>query len=327
MSNNNNNNNNSGKKMLPRLSRRSLLSGLGNAALLSLASCVTGSFRILRLNGASDYDEYHSDEDLRKINFAYLNAADLRGNNDNIFKSVEMEEVLRRAEFLAKQMLKEKVDILCLSEVDYEDSIKTGCLNQPEIIAAFMGAPYNYVLFDEYMKSTVWTTGNAVISKFPMKAMHRHLYGETVHGEKGYYLDRVVHSYKDFIHAGIKIGRRELDAIVSHLSHVFPDLKMNEVSEILEYTTKLYRQNPDRFIIASGDCNDAHDSPPVKKLLSNGILHPPANFGLKTYPSDKPKDDLDHILTTENLRLNNYRTFDFPYSDHLGLICEMEFLE
>ncbi len=296
--------------------------------MLGLASCVTGPFRILRLNGASDYDENHSNEDLRKINFAYLNAADLRGNNGNIFESVEKEEVLRRAEYLAKQMLQEKVDILCLSEVDYDDSIKTGCLNQPEVIAGFMGTPYDYVLFDEFMKSALWTTGNAVISRFPMKGIHRHLYGEKVHGEDGYYLDRVVHTYKDFIHIGIKTGRRKLDVIVNHLSHAFPGLRREETEEVMEYVTRLYRRKPERYIITPGDYNDTHDSPPIKVMLSNGILQAPANFGLKTFRggNSEPIEDIDHILATANIRLNHYRTFDFPYSDHLGLICELEFL-
>ena len=75
-----------------------------------------------------------------------------------------------------------------------------------------------------------------------------------------------------------------------------------------------------------GDYNDAHDSQ-IMKLFLQEVLHPPAeNFGLNTYQNGNLSADIDHVLATSNIA-NDYHTFNFPWSDHLGLLCELEFLE
>ena len=87
--------------------------------------------------------------------------------------------------------------------------LRRNCKNRrigsPKIIAEFMGQPYNYVMFDQYLKSPLWTTGNAMISRFPMRTIYRHLYKETL------ILDLTI--FKDFIHGEIKVGKRELEVL------------------------------------------------------------------------------------------------------------------
>ncbi|RME54506.1 hypothetical protein D6777_03585 [Candidatus Woesearchaeota archaeon] len=287
---------------------------------LALSGC-TGIFSLRTYNNSCSYDNYSSTEDIRKINFAYLNAADLRGNTDNIWAIISRDKALFRAKYLAKIMHDNDIDVLCLSEVDYKGTAKTGGLNQPETIAKALGHPYNYAVFDQYFKSAAWTTGNAVISRHPMKALHRHIFG-TRYGIFG----RLRHVFKDFIHVSIKVGKRRLDTIVNHFDDSFIDIRMEEVKDLMDYVSRLYYSDPERYIVSPGDYNSRHSSKPIRKILSYNILHaPPKNFGMYTYQAHKPVKDIDHIFATENLSITNYRTFHYPYSDHLGLMCTLEF--
>ncbi|MDO8511321.1 MAG: endonuclease/exonuclease/phosphatase family protein [Nanoarchaeota archaeon] len=289
---------------------------------LSLTSCL-GIFEVVHLNGAPRYEEAASQEDIRKINFVHLNAADLRGNTPFLFESISAAEAHRHARWLADSLLKENVDIISLNEVDYAGTVKTGGLDQPKLIAEYMNTPYDYVVFDQYMKLPLWITGNAVISRFPMRAVHRHLYGDKNDADS-----RIGHLFKDFIHTEIRIGNKKLDLITTHLDDGSEDnsTRKGEAQEIAGYITELKEKNPNSYIVAAGDYNDSHDSETMKIILSSG-LYPPKNFGLKTYQNGDPTQDLDHIVASPNIRIHDYRTFAFPWSDHVGLICELEFLE
>lgn len=292
---------------------------------LSLTSCL-GSFEVVHLNNAPAYEEVISQEDIRKINFVHLNAADLRGNTPFLFEFISEEEARYHAKWLADFLRRNKIDIVEFNELDYAGTLKTGGLDQPLLITQYWGHPYNYVVFDQYMKSPLWTTGNAVVSRFPAKAMYRHLYGADCRN-----LDtRLGHLFKDFIHTEIKAGNKTVDIITTHLDEETGDYnfrRIEEAQELANYVRELLQNNPNRYIVAAGDFNDSYDSETMKIILSSGLYPPVENFGLKTYQNGNPTDDLDHILASPNIKIHNYRTFQFPWSDHLGLMCELEFVE
>jgi len=310
------------------LTRRKFLAALGTASILSLTSCTVGQFQVMHLNNAPRYENVASDEDIKGVTFAHLNAADLRGNTLNLFKIISREEALYRAKWSAEFFRRNEFGIISLNEVDYAGTTKTGGLDQPKVIADFMGSPYNYVVFDEYLKTSSWITGNGVIAGFPVKAVHRHLYGDS---DCNFFDSRFEHFFKDFIHVSIKVGKRELQVITTHLDDgegEYEFRKKEEVKELADYIRNFSQENPQSYIIVAGDFNASHDSKIMKILLRDGILHPAAeNFGLKTHQNGNPTQDLDHILATSNIKIHNYRTFHFPWSDHLGLRCELEFLE
>ena len=300
-----------------------LLKGALLGLSLSFTAC-TGQFQVVRLNNAPEYNVVESQENLRKITIAHLNATDLRGNTANIFEYISKEEALAHAKWLADFFVKEKVDIITLNEVDYAGTAKTGGLDQPKIIAEFMGPPYNYVMFDQYLKSPLWTTGNAMISRFPMRTIYRHLY-------EGDLDSRLGQMFKDFIHGEIKVGKRELEVITLHFDDekgLYDFRRKEQAQELHQYVMNYHHQHPNSFIVVPGDYNDAHDSQIMRTILAGGVLHPPAeNFGLKTYQNGNLYTDIDHVLATRNIAINDYHTFNFPWSDHLGVLCELEFLE
>jgi len=301
--------------------RRNLLSGLLS---LGLTSCL-GSFEIVHLNDASVYERAASQEDVQKINFAHLNAADLRGNTPNLFEIISEEEARYHAQWLANFLQRNQIDIVDFNELDYVGTLKTGGLDQPLLIAEYLGPPYNYVVFDQYLKSPLWTTGNSIISNRPTKLVHRHLYGE----EKCALDGRLEHLFKDFIHVKVRVGQKELDVISTHLDNEGGDYKFRrkeEAQELAHYVREFIEKNPQSYIVVAGDLNDGYDSETMKIILSSGLQPPAENFGLKTHQNGNPTNDLDHILGY-NVTIRNYRTFVFPWSDHLGLMCELEFLK
>ncbi len=293
---------------------------------IGLTSCL-GNFEVIHLNNALPYyqavQETMPDEEVKMIHFAHLNAADLRGNTPFLFEFISKQEAREHAKSLADFMLKEKIDLISLNEVDYAGTVKTGGFDQPKLIAEYLGSPYDYVVFDQYMKSPLWTTGNGAVSLFPMRAVHRHLYGDDPHKPD----TRLDYMFKDFIHTEIAVGNKKIDLISTHFDDSSYDFRRKEEAiELADYVRELNQKQPERYILVAGDFNDRHDSETLKIILSSG-LYPPQNFGLKTYQNGDPSEDIDHIVASSNIRIDNYRTFAYPWSDHLGLMCELEFLE
>jgi endonuclease/exonuclease/phosphatase family metal-dependent hydrolase len=48
------------------------------------------------------------------------------------------------------------------------------------------------------------------------------------------------------------------------------------------------------------------------------------DFELKTFPSWRPRRNLDHILVSEKLRILEARVLNYPLSDHLPLSMRVE---
>ena len=102
--------------------RRNILSGLLS---LGLTSCL-GSFEVHHLNNTLPYEKVTSQEEITKINFVHLNAADLRGNTPFLFEHISEEESRYRAKWLAEYWRGEGVDIASINEIDYAGTTKTG---------------------------------------------------------------------------------------------------------------------------------------------------------------------------------------------------------
>ena len=116
-----------------------------------------------------------------------------------------------------------------------------------------MVVPYDYVVFDQYMKSPLWTTGNAMISRFPIKAVHRHLYGNDDCLD-----NRLDHFFKDFIHVELKVGGRKLQVFYVHLDdgeREYEFSKKEEIRELITYLREFVEKEPQSYIVAAGDFN------------------------------------------------------------------------
>lgn len=301
------------KKSLPLLS-------------LALTSCMAGELKVVRLNQAPTYQEVNSDEGVEEMSFAVYNVADFRGDNQNLFTLSPREETLRRIKVTGDYFRQEGIDLIGLIEVDSKETLKTGFLDQQLELAKVMGEPHNYVVVDEFLESHIplipWTTGNAMISKYPLRIVHRHFYGED-----DAFDTRIGHLYKDFIHVIVKVGEKELNVLLTHLDdEENPVRRKKELKDLGDYvTSKIIEKNPSAHIALMMDANSSKDSKEMQKFLSQGIFYPPqGNFGVPTYRADDPVEDLSHVLV-RNLVIKDYLRFCLKdkdgedISDHCGI--------
>ncbi len=296
------------------------------AGLVSLTSCTPGEFKVVRLNNAPTYDEVTSQEDIREVPFAYWNAADLRGDTPNLFEFISAATSQQRADSVGTYFREQGLGIIGLGEVDYDDTAKTGFRDQAIDIAAAMNSPYDYVVVDQYMVSRLfpWTTGNGMVLQYPAKVVHRHLFGEDEPFDS-----RLGHLFKDFIHVKIKVGKRELDVILSHLDdedNLTFSRRRDELEKILAYAAKVKQENEHAYIAFMADANAVQDSSEMRRVLTHGLFHPPErNYGIPTHRSHNPTMGISHVFVTQNMEIQDYDRFcpqdnkGEYISDHCGV--------
>lgn len=84
----------------------------------------------------------------------------------------------------------------------------------------------------------------------------------------------------------------------------------------LGYIRELAARYP--YLVLMGDFNCDSRSRALQDLVANTRLRG-LDCELKTFPSWRPRRNLDHILASDNLRILETRVIDYPLSDHLPL--------
>jgi endonuclease/exonuclease/phosphatase family metal-dependent hydrolase len=77
-----------------------------------------------------------------------------------------------------------------------------------------------------------------------------------------------------------------------------------------------------RHVILMGDLNCLSDSPELGVLINRVGLREPAH-DLHTFPSWRPMRNIDHILVSPSLRVENVNVLNYPLSDHLPIAMEI----
>jgi endonuclease/exonuclease/phosphatase family metal-dependent hydrolase len=84
----------------------------------------------------------------------------------------------------------------------------------------------------------------------------------------------------------------------------------------LGYIRELADRYP--YLVLMGDFNCDCRSSDLKDLVAETDLRG-LDCELKTFPSWRPRRNLDHILASDNLRILDAKVIDYPLSDHLPL--------
>ena len=84
----------------------------------------------------------------------------------------------------------------------------------------------------------------------------------------------------------------------------------------LHYLTNLVTRY--QYLVLMGDFNCDCKSRSLRALVAESGLEG-LDCELKTFPSWRPKHNLDHILVSETLQILGARVIDYPLSDHLPL--------
>jgi len=110
----------------------------------------------------------------------------------------------------------------------------------------------------------------------------------------------------------------EKDALMLVLLHLA--LGKRARSEQLRYVSELVRSR--EHVIVMGDMNCQPRSEELQSLLLATGLRAPV-WGMNTYPSWKPTKQLDHILVSPSLIVENVEVLDVSLSDHLPISMDV----
>lgn len=89
----------------------------------------------------------------------------------------------------------------------------------------------------------------------------------------------------------------------------------------LDYLTALALEHP--YLVLMGDFNCGCSSKGLRTMVRNaGMLG--LDCDLKTFPSWRPRHNLDHILVSQPLTVVSARVIDYALSDHLPLCMTIE---
>lgn len=77
-----------------------------------------------------------------------------------------------------------------------------------------------------------------------------------------------------------------------------------------------------RHVIVMGDLNCRSDSPELNWLIGRAGLREPAH-DLHTFPSWRPMRNIDHILVSPSLRVDEVSVLNYPLSDHLPIAMQV----
>jgi endonuclease/exonuclease/phosphatase family metal-dependent hydrolase len=187
-------------------------------------------------------------------------------------------------------------DLVGLQEVD-AGSLRSGFIDQTEYLAYQAHFPYWYKQINRNL-GKIAQHSNGVLSRLrPARITEHKLPGLP---GRGLVLLELETNDEDVLAIGIlhlALGRRAR-------------------SRQLGYVSELTSRYP--YLVLMGDFNCDCSSPSLKALVDSSDLRG-LDCELKTFPSWRPRRNLDHILVSDSLRILDVRVIDYPLSDHLPL--------
>lgn len=80
--------------------------------------------------------------------------------------------------------------------------------------------------------------------------------------------------------------------------------------------------NDYRHVVLMGDLNCRSDSAEIELLVNKTLMSEPLH-GLHTFPSWRPKRNIDHILVTPTVAVERAEVLNYPLSDHLPIAMQV----
>lgn len=225
------------------------------------------------------------------FNLPVPGAGYLRGNRENLHNIREFISSL-------------DPDVVGLIEVD-TGSIRTGMVNQAEIIAGPMG---HYSIHQSKYGEESLNARLPIIRK----QANAFLAAPRVHGERFHYFE-----------TGIKrlIIELELEEVAIFLVHL--SLKYRHRQSQLRHLHELVMQT-DKPVIVAGDFNTFWGEDELYLFMQASGLKSANTDQLPSYPSQAPRKELDFILHGKGVRMQDFSMPRVCYSDHLPLVCDFD---
>jgi endonuclease/exonuclease/phosphatase family metal-dependent hydrolase len=110
-------------------------------------------------------------------------------------------------------------------------------------------------------------------------------------------------------------GEEALMIVVVHLA-----LGRRARQRQYDHVRRLIYAHPN--VIVMGDFNAQSEGDDFLRFLHRSGLREPVH-GLHTYPSWRPQRNIDHILVSPTIKVEDLQVLDYPYSDHLPIAMEV----
>lgn len=191
-------------------------------------------------------------------------------------------------------------DVVALQEVD-AGSLRSNYINQTEYLAVQAGFPYWYSQTNRDLGQFA-QVGIGLLSRTRPSHIVEHRLPGRIPGRG----TMAVH-YGD--------GGRSLVLLIVHLA-----LGRRARMRQIDYLVRLVNRH--ESVVLMGDFNTTSDSREMRTLLHRTSLDEPA-VRVCTYPSWRPRHNIDHILTSGGLDASEPKVLDRPHSDHLPIAVKL----
>ncbi len=196
-------------------------------------------------------------------------------------------------------------DVIGLVEVD-AGSYRSGKKNQAEVIASDLGHYHTYK--SKYAENHPFLTKVPILNKQGNAFITR----DTIAREHFHYVTR-----------GVKklVIELELEHVVFLLVHLALSYKtrMSQLRELKQIVKSIKKP-----CIVAGDFNVLTGKDELELFReASGLIEPESNT-IPTFPSWKPKMDLDFVFHTRGIKVTRIHVPQVLYSDHLPVVCDFE---
>ena len=192
-------------------------------------------------------------------------------------------------------------DIVALQETD-AGSLRSGFLNQTEYLAKKAHFPFWFDQVNRNMGKLAQHS-NGLLSKSKPTEVIAHKLPGLLPG-------------RGALVARYRILDKSLMVIVVHLA-----LGKQARMQQLDYISDLVKT--EKYVILMGDLNCESDSKEMRYLFSKTQLNEPEQKS-HTFPSWKPKRNIDHILVSKSIKVNDMNVLPSGSSDHLPVVMDIQ---
>ncbi len=215
----------------------------------------------------------------------------------------------RTMDGIAALLAREAADVVALQEVDRR-CLFSGWLDQVAHVA--QGAGYAHVLHGPHLRvSGLFAQGTALLSRLPLHEPEARSFEEDRAVDKGY------------VAASIHWRDSVIDLVSVHLDPFSAERRLRQVRRL----TQALDLRPSRLRVVMGDLNSREGGADrtVEQLRESAGLRAHAPGGDEpTYPVSRPRERLDWILASPELRFTRYARVDSVLSDHFPVVAELE---
>lgn len=214
-------------------------------------------------------------------------------------KGLDNQVNLKRTAAVLKSL---DADLIALQEVD-SVCARSGSVDQAAELGQMLGMNH---AFGKFMAYDGGSYGMAVLSRFPILDIHRHLLPEGA--EPRCALEVIVELP----------GKKPLSFVSIHHDWTKENLRIPQVSALISALES--RQHP---IILAGDFNTLRSAPSFELLQAAGFLMDEEKAA--TFPANEPKQEIDYILLRGFAKAARVSVFDEKMaSDHRPIYARVK---